>query len=90
MSDAGPLILEMHRIDGPDKSPMQMISADLLTHYRRQVAGRVRLIGNWSMQLIVCDKAMFELVKWIFSAFLLAIAAGFSRKGQEDHDHAQR
>ena len=36
MSDAaGPLILEMHRIDGPDRSPMQMISADLLAHYRR-------------------------------------------------------
>ncbi|MDQ1924449.1 hypothetical protein [Massilia pseudoviolaceinigra] len=36
MSDeAGPPILEMHRIDGPDKWPMQMISADLLAHYRR-------------------------------------------------------
>ncbi|CUI03864.1 hypothetical protein BN2497_2505 [Janthinobacterium sp. CG23_2] len=35
MSDAaGPLILEMHRIEGPDKSPMQMISAELLAYYR--------------------------------------------------------
>ncbi|NHZ81815.1 hypothetical protein F2P44_21415 [Massilia sp. CCM 8695] len=33
--DAGPLILEMHRIDGPDKSPMQMVSGDLLAYYRR-------------------------------------------------------
>ncbi|NHZ62598.1 hypothetical protein F1735_09800 [Massilia sp. CCM 8694] len=32
---AGPLILEMHRIDGAPWSPMQMISADLLAHYRR-------------------------------------------------------
>jgi hypothetical protein len=33
--DAGPLILEMHRIDGAPWSPMQMISAELLAHYRR-------------------------------------------------------
>ncbi|MDM5176566.1 hypothetical protein PO883_05070 [Massilia sp. DJPM01] len=33
--EAGPLILEMRRIDGPDKSPMQMVSADMLAHYRR-------------------------------------------------------
>nr|WP_229413352.1 hypothetical protein [Massilia violaceinigra] len=32
--EVGPLILEMHRIDGPDRSPMQMISADLLAHYQ--------------------------------------------------------
>lgn len=44
MSDeAGPLILEMHRIDGPDKSPMQMVSADLLAHYRRCEAELVAL-----------------------------------------------
>lgn len=36
MSDeAGQLILEMHRIDGAPWSPMQMISAELLAHYRR-------------------------------------------------------
>ncbi|NHZ94225.1 hypothetical protein [Massilia sp. CCM 8734] len=75
-NDVGPLILEMHRIDSPDKSPMQMISAGLLAHYRRQVAGRVRVIWNWSVRLIVCDKAMFELLKWIFLIFLMAIAAG--------------
>ncbi|MDQ1835265.1 MULTISPECIES: hypothetical protein [Massilia] len=34
MSDAaGPLTLEMHRVDGPDRSPMQMISAYLLAHF---------------------------------------------------------
>lgn len=44
MSDAaGPLILEMHRIDGPDKSPMQMVSTDLLAHYRRCEAELVAL-----------------------------------------------
>ncbi|MDQ1925081.1 hypothetical protein [Massilia pseudoviolaceinigra] len=28
--DAGPLILEKHRIGGPPWSPMQMVSAELL------------------------------------------------------------
>ncbi|WP_223164893.1 hypothetical protein [Massilia mucilaginosa] len=55
---------------------MQMVSADLLAHYRRRVAGRVRLIWNWSAQLNVCDRAIFELLKWIFLVSLLAIAAG--------------
>ncbi|NHZ94537.1 hypothetical protein [Massilia sp. CCM 8734] len=40
LDSTGPLILEMHRIDGPDKSPMQMIGADLLAHYRRCGAER--------------------------------------------------
>ncbi|MDQ1818049.1 hypothetical protein RBA41_32590 [Massilia sp. CCM 9210] len=33
--EAGPLILGMRRIDGPDRSSMQIVSADLLAHYRR-------------------------------------------------------
>jgi hypothetical protein len=41
--EAGPLILEMHRIDGPDKTPLQMISAELLAHYRRCEAELVAL-----------------------------------------------
>ncbi|HEX8612203.1 MAG TPA: hypothetical protein VF800_13020 [Telluria sp.] len=44
MSDeAGPLILEMQRIDGTPWSPMQMISAELLAYYRRCEAELIAL-----------------------------------------------
>ncbi|MDQ1921302.1 hypothetical protein [Massilia pseudoviolaceinigra] len=41
----------MHRIDGQDKSPMQMVSADLLAHYWRPKAELVALKATASQDL---------------------------------------